>query len=612
MRRRSFSASLLVAAVVVTVSAGAAAAGGCLKDTRQTKVDRANVVRLLGYFCTSDRDAQTRVRVQFQRLSGLATGVVLNGGAAPWLSALYGNYQIVNNDVFKEYKKLMSLFGSAVREADEVSSKFKDAIRLNLSAGTWAQVASGELSSTYGRKGQVVRSFMLAPLPDIPLVDETLQILNEQTWPASLNMSYGVPQEANVSPADDLTLWRYLTAADARQYAERVRRYNALLVDRSYYERKALPKSMELLNYLTANGWSENFLYASTGIVKSEPCVPMDFTVNQYSFEVEIALFENVSAKPITISQLFGQAGGSNQLRRAASSPRTMGRQVLPGTPVTLAPSSRLIVPLRLVFAADDPLTIGLKDAASQAEERKQAQESFRKIMARPLGTVFRIELYSALRGKTRGKENDTYVIRKVRESFKPPRYPSRSDFTFGPEWELAGLTIGSETIAFDATPPNVIHITASTETGSCPILYAWDAPTAAWIRHGKVLHQAQTRIREASETVRFDGLVHRFRIAEEEFERATIRQVSLQLELNDGRTLTLQPEPQPAGRAAQQAADLVAELYANDEVEITFALPADLDAAQVIRSSFTVSGYYDRYAELLVRAAMASRTRSH
>ena len=107
MRLRSFSVSFFAAAVVVALSAGAAAAGGCLKDTRQTKVDQSNVARLLGYLCTSDQDAQTRVRVQFQRLSGLATGVVLNGGSAPWLSALYGNYQVANNDVLKEYKTLI-------------------------------------------------------------------------------------------------------------------------------------------------------------------------------------------------------------------------------------------------------------------------------------------------------------------------------------------------------------------------------------------------------------------------------------------------------------------------------------------------------------------------
>jgi hypothetical protein len=78
-----------------------------------------------------------------------------------------------------------------------------------------------------------------------------------------------------------------MTAGDARQYAERLRRYNALVVDRSYYERKTLPKSMELLNYLTANGWPENFLYASTWVAKSFSCLTMDFKVNQYSFEVE-------------------------------------------------------------------------------------------------------------------------------------------------------------------------------------------------------------------------------------------------------------------------------------------------------------------------------------
>ena len=213
----------------------------------------------------------------------------------------------------------------------------------------------------------------------------------------------------------------------------------------------------------------------------------------------------------------------------------------------------------------------------------------------------------TGLRGNARG-EDHTYVISKVRESFKPPSYPTRSDFAFGPEWALAGFAIGGETIAFDATPPNFIMITASNEAGSCPILYVWDARAAIWIRYGKVLHQAQTRVREASETVQFDGLVDRFRIAEEELERATIRQASLRLELDDGRTLTLRPEPQPVEQAAQQAADLVTELYANDEIEITFALPADLDAERVVHSWFTVSGYYDRYAALLSAAMDKAR----
>jgi len=366
MRLRTFSVSFSAAAVVIALSAVSAAAGGCLKDTRQTKVDQANVVRLLDYLCTSDVDAKTRVRVQFQRLSGFTPGVVLNGGSAPWRSALYGNYQVADNDVFKEYKTLMSRFGFAVREVDQG--------HLGLLAGTAHQLASGEpLEEVRATSGQIVRSFKLSPLPDIPLVEETLHILNEETWPASLNMDYGIPATEDES-LDAVWVWRYLTAADVSQYAERLQRYNALVIDGKNDARKALPKSMELLNYLTANGWPENFLYAST-IIFDACGERIDFKVHQYSCEIEVAVIENVSAKPITISQLFGQEGGSNQLRRAGSSASTTGKQALPGEPVTLAPSSRLIVPLRLVFAAEDASSVD--NDASKAEARIQAEKRF-------------------------------------------------------------------------------------------------------------------------------------------------------------------------------------------------------------------------------------------
>jgi hypothetical protein len=303
--------------------------------------------------------------------------------------------------------------------------------------------------------------------------------------------------------------------------------------------------------------------------------------------------------------ELLGESSGGNRLRSLPSSRRATAGQALPVEPVTLAPTSRLIVPLRLVFAADDPLTVGFKSTANQAEEPKQAEESFKKIMARPPGTMFRTEIYSALRGNTRGKK-DTYVIRKLRESVKPPSYPTRSDFAFGPEWALTGLTVGTDAIMFETNSPNVILITASNEAGSCPILYAWNAREETWIRHGKVLHEAQRALREGSETVQFDGLVNRYRIAEEELERATIRHVSLQLELHNGRILTL--APQELNETAQNVTDVFAEVYANDNIDVTFALPTGIDGTQVKSSSFTVSGYYDRYSELLSTAMVRRR----
>ena len=215
----------------------------------------------------------------------------------------------------------------------------------------------------------------------------------------------------------------------------------------------------------------------STEITKSEPCLTMDFKVNQYSFEVEVAVIENVSAKPITISQLFGQTVGSNQLRRRGIVAEHDGQAGAAGR----ARDARAIV------TADRAAAARLRCRGSnhgQYEGRRQpsrgAQAGAGELQedhGAPAGDACSGPRSTRRCAATRAaRRTDTYVIRKVRESFKPPSYPTRSDFAFGPEWALSGLALGGETMAFDATPPNVILITASSEAGSCPILYIWDA----------------------------------------------------------------------------------------------------------------------------------------
>jgi hypothetical protein len=247
-------------------------------------------------------------------------------------------------------------------------------------------------------------------------------------------------------------------------------------------------------------------------------------------------------------------------------------------------------VPLGLVFGLD-PLSVRASEDPQKG--RRLSQDRYRKITDSRPGTVFRTNVFATLRG-TRVKDN-MVAIRKLRESFKPPSFPIDSEFAFGPEWSLNGFALGGERILFDAVAPNFLDITAANEIGSCPILYAWSAPDATWFRHGKIIHQAQSRVSEQSEIVTFTGFVHRFRIAEEELERATIGGVTLRLELVDGRVLTLPPTSVPL------AAGAAVELYANDEIEIDFVLPADLKAGDVVRSQLTVTGYYDRYPALLL-----------
>jgi hypothetical protein len=121
----SFAVVLLATDSIAT----SAAAGTCRKNTREIALGRGNVLQLKDYVCRNDRDPRTQVRVQFQRLSGLAAGALLYSGRAPWTSALYGKHRIVSNGVLGEYRNLIRQFGSAVRAKDHGSG---DQIRVRL------------------------------------------------------------------------------------------------------------------------------------------------------------------------------------------------------------------------------------------------------------------------------------------------------------------------------------------------------------------------------------------------------------------------------------------------------------------------------------------------
>jgi hypothetical protein len=415
-------ASLVCVGLALTAILAAtleASAGACLKNAREIKLNKDNVVRLSDYLCRSDRDAQATVRVQFQRLSGLAAGALLHGGTAPWQRTLYGKYQIADNEVLREYKNLLARFGHAVRERDAGGG---ENVAVDLLLRTPAQKEKGEPTSVKATKGAEVRSFELPGLPDIPLIDETIHILNERTWPASLNMYYTSSVIGlSKSPLEEMTVWRYLSPADAREYSRRLQRYKQLLADRNDTP-IVRPKAMQLLEYLTSAGWPETFLYASAELAgDASGCVVLDFRTNSYSFVVDIAVIENVSSKPLQIDQLYGRNQEGNRLRQTGRTLQTGAESALQAAPITLAPTERFIVPLSLVFSSDP---IWQRD--EDKEKRKRSQESFRKITATASGTVFRSQVLSVLRGKTRAK-NDTYSIEKVRESFKPPSYPTDS-----------------------------------------------------------------------------------------------------------------------------------------------------------------------------------------
>jgi hypothetical protein len=573
---------------VTTIFIGASAsigahAGGCLKDAREVRLNKESVVRLSEYLCRSDNDAQAQVRVQFQRLTGLAGGALLNGGNMPWTTTLYGNQrQIVSNDALLEYRNLLTRFGSQVKERYRGADERFMSIHITQPAEENVPFANAE-------KGAEINSFSLPRFPDLPLVDETVAILTNQAWPNSLSMYYtgmvGGDDLLERPLLDAMTLWRQLGPGDLEDYSKRLARYNSLVADRKYGTRTNEPKGLGLLRYLVAGGWPEKFLYSEAKIDVAEGCSVFDFRNEpSYSIAVDVAVIENVSTKAIILSQLVGRSTGGNQLRQVdGSAPLTHDKgNPLQAGAASLAPSQRLIVPLRITLIA------------YREDLDKQISESrFRKLENSKSGTVFQTKVYSSLRGNPAGE--DMYFIRKVRETFKPPSYPTLSDFAFGPEWSLTGLVLNGEEINFDSVAPNILDLTYDSGVGSCPILYVSSGTDVTWFRHGKIIHQALTRANRQSEAITFDGFTNRFRIAEEELEHATISDVKLTIELTDGNTLILQPDDMLL------TAEKSIELYANDEVEFNFTLPANLLESDVVHSRLNVTGYYDRYPMLFL-----------
>src|SRR5262245_7107409 len=149
------SVALVIALISVDAVAATATAGPCRKGTHNVAISKGNALRLSDYVCSSDRDAQTKVRVEFQRLSEVAAGALLNSGSAPSISTLYGKYRVADNDVLKEYRSLITRFGSAVQWINEGVEGTAFALKIKMPG----QASTGEPQSVLAGRGARVLSF---------------------------------------------------------------------------------------------------------------------------------------------------------------------------------------------------------------------------------------------------------------------------------------------------------------------------------------------------------------------------------------------------------------------------------------------------------------------
>jgi hypothetical protein len=156
---------------------------------------------------------------------------------------------------------------------------------------------------------------------------------------------------------------------------------------------------------------------------------------------------------------------------------------------------------------------------------------------------------------------------------------------------------MAGEKLSFTEPVRDDIRFTVAGGAGSCPVLYSWSEPYGRWERHGKIIHAALTQANRQSETVRFNGWVSRFLIAEEELEITHLHEVRAVIRLQDGTIRDLVPER--TGRRASSDGRPIT-LLSGDEAEFRLTLPDGLAAEMVAETRLVINGYYERYSALL------------
>jgi hypothetical protein len=161
------------------------------------------------------------------------------------------------------------------------------------------------------------------------------------------------------------------------------------------------------------------------------------------------------------------------------------------------------------------------------------------------------------------------------------------------------GLVVNNKTVKLAEHADNSVDVTIGSGFGSCPYLLAWDETDREWVNQGKVLDAGKGKSGEYSEAKTFEGFRARFRIEEREPEIAYIDHAELVASLKNGETLTLKSGN---NQLADRDGDYL-ELMWGEGVELAFTLPEGVAAEDVTESRLTLTGYYERYSNLLAAA---------
>jgi hypothetical protein len=538
---------------VVTFCGAASVAGAqCSPNTREIKFPDGSA-RLRNYVCKLPDAAEPQIRVEFDRLSEATAGSIIKGSANPELQTPFqtAHMRLLDNPVLAEVKRLFDQFGTRTVEDTHYQLQVRAAAKggdYNGSAPESSKREIWTLSFPYGGDS----------------LKDHKYIQDHTDWPPGYNFFYSMNCNPDLksNPIPCTTLWRWGKSGDLN------------LPDK---------KSRDLVDYLGKGGLPDDFSVLTINFAACGTDTEIGFNVITFVRELilDIALIENISDKDVFIDGLLGKIVERPVLRREDGSSTISDADLTTiKSSIKLVPGETVAIPLRISFVPAPALGDSFSD-------KDGAMSKYKEIQAAAPGTIFTV------------KEQEGHkVVRKVRESFRPPTVPVPNVYVYGPQTNLQGLLVNGQRIEFDAAARNFVRLTASfEEIGSCPILYAWDDGYTTWVRYGKVIHQANTKAKQATQTISFRGFTSRFRLSEEEPEISYIDEAKLSVGLADGTKFDLHPD----NGALTHVDGNYLEIRPDKSIEFKFRLPSTVNSDDVTGSTLAITGYYRPYSGVAV-----------
>ncbi len=560
----------------------------CVPSTRNINfVDGS--ARVKNYVCQLDIASSPQIQVEFDRLSEAVTGSLIESAVYPDVEHSLGDYRIYPNEVLAQAKELFDNYGT--KDVRETCYSFSVGVGLD---GT-SYSGKGTSSDPCGERR--VLEYLTFPdqqyLTSISLVlpDDQHLMRTSTSWPAGWNFFYyDCPAKSMI---ECTILWRSARASDLVDYDDRVRQYESRLglpddgtkADTSVHDRHPVSRRLvSLIRHLTTDGWPDNFMIV-TGTVPS--CGNgMEFSLKVRQFILEVAFIKNVSSDTVPIDGMLGSIDRTHALRVNPLKPSTDAGSVLPMQRTDLAPGETLLIPLKILFVpAGGTEAVFQQGQSSVKVDKTFADQQFNAIMATPAGTIFK-----------ESQTDSAPPVTKIRESFGPPTIPDMPWFLYGPSIDLTGVTLSGQHLVFDGSTRNFFNIVAGEGYGSCPFLYSFDGNDSLWIWHGKIIHAASAPEREMTQRIPISGWRSLFSIREQELEVSYIRQVSLEIVLDDDRTLMLEPKAD----GTNMIVDGAIVIKADHQAEFSFGLPDGVTADEVKHSTLVVKGYYRPYSSMV------------